>query len=142
MKTFAERFWERVEVRGAGECWPWKNSTKRYGYFMDQRAHRTAFFLRHGRWPTVGRHTCDNTLCCNPSHVEDGTQADNMSDMVSRGRQSKGEARPGSKLTKRKAALIKSLKGCAPEIAVARLFGVARTTVRAIQHDIKWRASK
>ena len=31
-------------------------------------------------------HTCDVKLCCNPSHLFAGTRADNMADMMRKGR--------------------------------------------------------
>lgn len=34
----------------------------------------------------VVRHTCDNTRCVNPAHLVIGTQADNVADMMHRGR--------------------------------------------------------
>lgn len=55
--------------------------TKRQG-----AAHRIAFRDKHGYLPTVVRHTCDNPACSNIDHLVAGTQADNMRDMVDRGR--------------------------------------------------------
>ena len=34
----------------------------------------------------VVRHKCDNTKCCNPEHLELGTQLDNVDDMLTRKR--------------------------------------------------------
>lgn len=49
-------------------------------------AHRLAFFEVFGWWPPVVRHTCDNPPCVNIWHLLPGTQADNVRDMVERGR--------------------------------------------------------
>lgn len=50
-------------------------------------AHRAALAEKLGR-PVDGmaRHTCDNPPCVNPEHLLEGTQLDNMRDMVERGR--------------------------------------------------------
>jgi hypothetical protein len=48
--------------------------------------HRLSFFLHYGYWPKVCRHTCDNPPCYNPTHLLDGTVADNNRDKVLRGR--------------------------------------------------------
>jgi len=84
------RFWLRVEKRGADDCWRWGGKPRPDGYgelTVDGRrqlAHRVAFLLTHGRYPFIGRHSCDNRICVNPSHVLDGTKRDNSRDMVLR----------------------------------------------------------
>lgn len=51
-------------------------------------AHRIAFVLWNGRFPDGGQvlHTCDNPPCCNPAHLTEGTQLENMHDMWAKGR--------------------------------------------------------
>ena len=95
------RFWLRVDKRGPDECWLWGGPPRPDGYgelTVDAKralAHRVAFLLTHGRYPLVGRHSCDVRLCCNPAHILDGTKADNSRDMVARGRR-RGRLRKGS----------------------------------------------
>lgn len=89
------RFWEKVDIRSEGECWPWKASYKGpgYGVFYDGErlvgANRFALALKLGR-PLLpqerSRHTCDWPPCCNPNHLIVGTQKDNMRDKSERGR--------------------------------------------------------
>jgi len=90
-----DRFWEKVEVKGDDECWPWKASqvgTTGYGQFrlneQKPRAHRIAWFIANGTIPEGLKicHSCDNTLCCNPAHLWAGTQKENIRDMISKGR--------------------------------------------------------
>ena len=47
----------------------------------------------------VLRHTCDNKWCINPSHLIEGTHADNVKDRVDRDRSACGEYNGRSKLT-------------------------------------------
>lgn len=51
-------------------------------------AHRAAYMLEVGPIPEgmVVRHKCDNPICCNPEHLELGTQKDNVHDTMNRGR--------------------------------------------------------
>jgi hypothetical protein len=53
-----------------------------------EKVHRVAFRLAYGYAPEVVRHTCDHGLCILPVHLLGGTQADNVTDMMSRGRHS------------------------------------------------------
>lgn len=50
-------------------------------------AHRAALAQKLGR-PVQGvtRHACDNPPCVEPSHLSEGTQAENMADAKARGR--------------------------------------------------------
>lgn len=95
-----ERFWSKVD-RSAGEnaCWPWVGTVSNgYGKFwLDGRpqwAHRVALSLHLGR-PLAGQalHSCpdgDNPLCCNPSHLREGTSQDNSQDAKERGQVASG----------------------------------------------------
>src|SRR5512146_230534 len=95
-RPLAERFWEKVEVRSAEECWLWKASRTRngngYGRFnigkkTAKLAHHVMWFLIHGRWPKRRvLHTCDHPWCMNPSHHFEGTQKDNIHDCIAKGR--------------------------------------------------------
>ena len=102
------------------ECWLWLAATDKDGYgifhMRDEsrqrgqraiKAHRTAFYLMHGRWPfPMGLHGCDNPSCCNavnPLHIHEGTASRNTREMHDRGRQPQhkgsGELNGNSKLT-------------------------------------------
>ena len=60
------------------------------------RAHRVAWEIARGPIPEghVVRHRCDNPPCVNPDHLELGTQADNVQDMVDRGRHWRHQTKP------------------------------------------------
>ncbi len=86
-----ERFWNKIDRRGARECWPWLGCTNNQGYGRAGKrgyAHRLAYELSYGDLPprVVIRHACDNPLCCNPAHLLAGSQSENMRDAVARGR--------------------------------------------------------
>ena len=61
--------------------------------------HRYAFFRAFGRWPTPqANHHCDVKNCCKvladergPAHIFEGSQLDNIRDMVSKGRAAFGQ---------------------------------------------------
>ena len=80
-------------------CWPWKGAAftgaggEQRGLFNYlggvQYAHRIAYQAYYGLSIEAGRvirHKCDNSLCCNPFHLEIGTQRDNINDRVVRER--------------------------------------------------------
>ena len=99
--TVTARLWSKVDVPSNKMvhrmCWNWTGSTaKGYGQIWvgntNLRSHRLAYEIAHGPIPDglLVRHKCDNPLCCNPAHLEVGTDADNAMDRVVRGRSRKG----------------------------------------------------
>lgn len=106
-RTLGQRFWAKVHrVNDATSCWNWLAGTQDgYGKFNDgirnERAHRVAYRLTYGAIPKgqLIRHRCDNRKCCRPDHLLLGTIQHNMQDMMSRGRQARGERKANAKLT-------------------------------------------
>ena len=96
-RPISERFWEKVKRRGPKACWPWVGGRFADGYGAlsvngkPRRAPRVSYELHKGRIPDGlhVRHTCDNPICVNPSHLLLGTAAENAADKVARGRQSR-----------------------------------------------------
>lgn len=90
-----QRFWEKVDRRGPGECWPWTGSSHARGYGQIwingrlEKATRVSWSLQNGKpFPSHlhACHACDNPNCVNPSHIWPGTASDNMKDAAKKGR--------------------------------------------------------
>lgn len=146
----ASRFWERTDQSlGPNTCWPWLGSFDKDGYgsfWIDGESHRTnrvAYFLTHGEWPLVARHSCDNPPCCNPLHILDGTTADNIRDRDSRGRHwvVKGEEHVRAKLTIDDVQMIRLIHRTAfiSQSEIARLFDVMPMAIHDIVRRITWK---
>ncbi len=94
---------EPEHVRGLGACLVWTGNARTEGYGQmsvggkQVSTHRLAWFLEHGSWPELYvLHKCDNPPCCNTSHLFLGTHADNMADMVAKGRNGRPHSRRGA----------------------------------------------
>lgn len=134
--------WLREHAGYAGDdClpWPFSANSAGYGTFMAFRqlryAHRYMCEITHGAPATPKhhtRHSCDNTLCCNPRHLSWGTSSDNQLDRKARGRRR-------FKLTPEKVVAIRAAQGAETAAATALRFGVTEANIRQIQSGRTWR---
>lgn len=108
-----ERFFQRFVRNKITGCWDWTSRINNSGYGLisgkingryhvypgrSMLAHRVSWIIHNGDIPecdgyhgTVIMHTCDNPACVNPAHLRLGTQADNVKDMIVKGRKVAGE---------------------------------------------------
>lgn len=137
----ADRFWDRVEKTDG--CWLWTGGRRDSGYgkYGRQPAHRFSWKLHFGDPPDgiVVCHKCDTRLCVRPGHLFLGTRSDNSSDMVSKGRQARGETHSQSVLTQEQVQSIRSRRH-AGELckSIAADLGVSRATVGDIANGKSW----
>jgi len=153
--TYLEAFWAKVNKNGPvpkhcpelGPCWEW-TASKYLGYGMVgfegkvHRAHRVAWKLEHGRWPTpCGLHKCDNPACVRSSHVFEGTKQDNNLDKKLKGRLPIGSKHGQSKLTEKQVIEIRGLfaSGEFTQIELGQRFGVSSATIRNIALSKTWK---
>lgn len=147
---FARRFWDRVQKQDGDGCWEWQGARTimHYGYLSTGRrnrtigAHRVSWTLTHGAIPDgmCVLHRCDNPPCVRPSHLFLGSQADNVADMVAKGRQHYGENTGGVVLTDGQVGdILKEYATRARSVlSLAEQYGVEEATLRAIVNGQTW----
>jgi hypothetical protein len=164
------RFWAKVDKAGPvpshrpelGPCWVWLGATaKGYGVFRvgslkdnSRRmllAHVYAVYSIGGDVPIgcVVMHKCDNRKCCNPLHLDVGTQADNIHDMHRKRRHShgerhsitqRGEGNGRAKLSEHKVHEARRRAAAGESVAsIARSFGLGHSTVLSAVRRETWR---
>lgn len=149
-----QRLWGSVTEAPVDLCWEWKSTSRLasgYGRItIDKKqllAHRAAWEFAFGKIPSgmLVRHKCDNPSCCNPFHLELGTDADNYRDMVERGRRAlsgaKGERNCKAKLTKHQVIEIRKLYRAGGESTntLARKFNVTQALISQIVLNKIWK---
>ena len=83
-----QRLKERIIIDELTGCWNWQGSCNSSGYgqiTVDKvyyTTHRYSYILHKGDIPQglLIRHMCHNTKCCNPDHLQTGTDTDNWKD--------------------------------------------------------------
>lgn len=113
-----KRIWGKVDKTPGqgptGECWAWTGYRNKRGYGMIRVKHqrfvatRFIWHLTHGEQldSLIIRHKCDWPPCCNPDHLEPGTNKDNAQDASTRGRKPFGEKSPHAKFNDQVAQAI------------------------------------
>lgn len=152
------RFWSKVDKSGGPDaCWPYSGARmpKGYGVFRftwgNELSHRVSWSISNARPPKDGLlicHSCDHPWCCNPAHLWQGTDADNVADMCAKGRHysmtnperiPRGETQGNSKLTDASVRRIRELnKSGSSAREVARSLGVAPCTVYRVLSGERW----
>lgn len=144
--TLAARFWAKVDRRAESACWPWVGDFGTSGYGQinvggrNLGAHRIAYQLATGERIDgfVIRHDCDNKACCNPAHLRRGTQQDNVTDRVVRGRSARGESCGRSKLNAVQAKAILDAPTWKAGAVMAVQFGASKHAASDIRSRRSW----
>lgn len=155
-----ERFWEKV--RKTDDCWLWVAGTTKAGYGMfhpshgvSAYAHRYSWELEHGPIP-AGMHVChhcDTPPCVRPDHLFLGSEADNLADMVRKGRHhgntwhdrmpervARGERHGGAKLKVSDVLDIRARLAAGEQTTeVARLYGISHSSISMIGSRKHWK---
>lgn len=162
------KFWLKVDLRGAipkhvpelGRCWQWLGSKdkKGYGNFYRDKAHRFSHKQFNGALTVLKPcvlHRCDNPSCVNPKHLWAGTNAENMTDRNSKGRQAKGashgwnthpESRPAGEKNGRAilslADVLEIRKNCTvlgvSQKEMVLKYGLNKSSISKIVRGISW----
>lgn len=150
----------QIESRSCPEpnsgCWLWTGKLTRKGYgriasgskksgnLTIKLAHRTSWEVYFGTVPDglLVCHRCDTPACVNPDHLFLGTNAENMADMVSKGRQARlgGETCARAKLTSDQVDEIRKARAVgASTRALASRYGVSRGNIQFICNGKSWK---
>ncbi|MFR9773031.1 hypothetical protein [Nocardia sp. SC052] len=121
--------------------WPFSRSKGRPAAWDADRQRNVgavhyAWYLLHGRWPSQLNHTCHDGDCWNPHHVYEGTQQENVRDMMEAGRYRglSGAASPVARLTADQVREIRARYGgkYGQRRSLAREFGISESTIDGV----------
>lgn len=131
-----------------GDCLEWTGTKDTRGYGMtwshvtqnNVGTHRFALELEGiDCTDKVVMHSCDNPICCNPAHLSVGTHAENVSDMVSKNRQARGETNGWSILNEQDVLEIRRLYALGErQIDLALDFNTNQTNISLIVRRKTW----
>jgi len=145
-------FWDRVNVHTEAQingCILFKGTLDECGYGRISRdgklirVHREVWKLHNPNQEILGviMHSCDTPNCINPTHLSQGTQAENIADMRAkgRGRYLSGSQQPQAKLDENKVLIIKDKLAIGVTCArLAKDFNVSESAIRNIKMGRRW----
>ena len=158
-------FWDHA-TKSDG-CWLWNGDKTAAGYgklyLLGKMfyAHRVAWELTNGAMPKglFVCHTCDTPSCVRPDHLFVGTNADNLHDMISKGRQREpirptgddhwthkhpervrvGERNNMAKLTAQQVLDIRCRYPHETQTALAKQYGVRQSSIWQVLSGRTWK---
>ena len=145
--TFWDRVWNNTEK--LGDCIIFTGHKDECGYGRISRdgklvrVHREVW-LHHNpdqKIDGVIMHSCDNPACINIAHLSHGTQADNIADMVSKGRRVTltGTKQSQAKLTEKDIPVIRELLNLGVTVVkIAKKFNVSEGAIHNVKHRRRW----
>jgi hypothetical protein len=142
----ADRFWMKVNKQAPNGCWEWTGARagkeQRYAQTRHDGKHVLVHRLVMGEPDGLVLHHCDNPICVNPDHLYVGTYADNVRDMMERGRNVPpvGEKNGQAKITEEIAAQIVAMyKNGMKPAKIAKMLGLGYYTVQNITRGRTWK---
>jgi len=148
--TDPTRFWSKVDLRANQNiCWEWKTGRNKAGYGtftykgLDYTSSRVAYYLFNVADPgdMLVCHHCDNPSCCNPKHLFLGTELDNTTDKINKGRAVyvRGEDSGNAKLTEQDVYRIRYLYANGASLQkIANEYNIGQNTVIRIHTRANW----
>lgn len=146
--TIEERFWMKVDkTPNSKGCWNWTGFRHRgYGDFRNGakmvRAHRYSYELNVSLIPEGMNilHSCDNPSCVNPDHLTPGTQLENVTDMMNKGRKipAHGSRNAWAKLSEDGVRIIRRNLGNLTDREFAEIFNVKASIINKVKHYKSW----
>lgn len=111
--------------------------------YKEVRAHRLSYRVHVDPdfdSELIVRHKCSNKACCNPNHLELGTQQDNIDDKVRDGTMARGIKQGHAKMTEATVleARARYATGLYSIYGLAKLYGINHTTMTDIIRRKHW----
>jgi len=131
------------------DCWFYTGFVNQAGYgivsidYVRYYTHRLSLQKSLGRQIAdnmYALHSCRNRNCCNPTHLREGTPAENMLDKIKDGTSLKGELNPRAKLTLEQVVLIRNDERTCSKIATE--YNVSKSLIKQIKKNKIWKLTE
>lgn len=146
-----QRFYSRIAIQPNG-CYLWTEPKKEGGYGQitingqSCQAHRISYFLSRGFIIDELHvlHNCpdgDDPGCVAPNHLWQGTNKENMEDMITKGHNKRlsHEQHPMAKMTEEDVLLLRSEHCRFTHTQLAEMFKISRRQVRRLIMGTSWK---